>query len=74
MEKTLRVVMEKNTQLILGKDLFIKGFDKQLIGVKKNDEKSVGVTLPENYPQKEYANKKANFICKIVAVKKNQKK
>ena len=25
----------KNTQLILGKDLFIIGFDKQLIGVKK---------------------------------------
>ena len=25
----------KNTQIILGKDLFIKGFDKQLIGVKK---------------------------------------
>ena len=62
----------KNTQLILGKDLFIKGFDKQLIGVKKNDEKSVDVTLPENYPQKEYANKKANFICKIVEVKKSE--
>ena len=26
------------TQLILGKDLFIKGVDKQLIGVKKNDK------------------------------------
>ena len=25
----------KNTQLVLGKDLFLKGFDKQLIGVKK---------------------------------------
>ncbi|MDB9719030.1 trigger factor [Candidatus Pelagibacter sp.] len=62
----------KNTQLILGKDLFIKGFDKQLTGVKKNDEKSVDVTLPENYPQKEYANKKANFICKIVEVKKSE--
>ena len=62
----------KNTQLILGKDLFIKGFDKQLIGVKKNDEKSVDVTLPENYPQKEYANKKANFICKIIEVKKSE--
>ncbi|WP_415285219.1 trigger factor [Candidatus Pelagibacter sp. Uisw_130] len=62
----------KNTQLILGKDLFIKGFDKQLVGVKKNDEKSVDVTLPENYPQKEYANKKANFICKIVEVKKSE--
>ena len=62
----------KNTQLVLGKDLFIKGFDKQLIGVKKNDEKLVEATLPENYPQKEFANKKANFICKIMAVKKSQ--
>ena len=35
----------KNTQLILGKDLFIKGFDKQLIGVKKNEEKFVDVVL-----------------------------
>ncbi|MDC1139896.1 trigger factor [Candidatus Pelagibacter sp.] len=62
----------KNTQLILGKDLFIKGFDKQLIGVKKNDEKLVEAILPENYPQKEFAKKKANFICKIIAVKKSE--
>ena len=27
----------KNTQLELGKDLFIKGFDKQLVKAKKND-------------------------------------
>jgi trigger factor len=62
----------KNTQLVLGKDLFIKGFDKQLVGVKKNDEKSADVVLPENYPQKEFANKKANFVCKIIAVKKSE--
>jgi trigger factor len=62
----------KNTQLILGKDLFIKDFDKQLVGVKKNDEKSVEVVLPENYPQKEFAKKKANFVCKILAVKKSE--
>jgi len=62
----------KSTQLILGKDLFIKGFDKQLVGVQKNDEKSVDVTLPENYPQKEFAKKKANFVCKIIAVKKSE--
>ena len=60
----------KNTQLILGKDLFIKGFDKQLIGVKKDEEKSIEAILPENYPQKEYAKKKADFICKIIAIKK----
>ena len=62
----------KNTQLILGKDLFIKGFDKQLIGVKKNDEKLVEAILPENYPQKEFANKSAKFNCKIISVKKSE--
>ena len=59
----------KNTQLVLGKDLFIKGFDKQLEGVKKNDTKKVEVNLPENYPKKELINKKAIFNCKIISVK-----
>ena len=62
----------KNTQLIIGKDLFIKGFDKQLIGTKKNDKKIVEAILPENYPQKEFANKKAKFTCKILNVKKSE--
>jgi trigger factor len=62
----------KNTQLILGKDLFIKEFDKQLVGVKKNDERSVDAVLPENYPQKEFAKKNAKFICKIISVKKSE--
>ena len=60
----------KNTQIVLGKDLFIKGFDKELTGVKKNDLKIFEIMLPENYPQKEYANKKAEFECKILEVKK----
>ena len=60
----------KNTQIVLGKDLFIKGFDKQLLGVKKNQEREVLATLPENYPKKEYAKKKAIFKCKILNVKK----
>ena len=59
----------KNTQLTLGKDLFLKGFDKQLIGVKKDDEKIVEATLPENFPEKELVNKKAKFVCKILNVK-----
>jgi len=62
----------KNTQLVLGKDLFIKGFDKQLIGVKKNDKKLVEAVLPENYPQKEFANKLAKFHCEIISVKKSE--
>ena len=62
----------KNTQLELGKDLFIKGFDNQLIGVKKNDEKKVEVKLPETFPEKELVNKNATFICKILSVKKSE--
>mgnify|MGYP002525704374 CR=1 FL=1 len=49
----------KNTQIVLGKDLFIKGFDQQLTGAKKNQEKNVIVNLPENYPKKEFANKRS---------------
>ena len=60
----------KNTQLEIGKDLFIKGFDKNLLGVKKNDTKDIETTLPENYPQKDLSNKKAKFSCKILTVKK----
>tara|TARA_Y100000748_G_scaffold4256_1_gene3864 strand:+ start:1 stop:1419 length:1419 start_codon:yes stop_codon:yes gene_type:complete len=59
----------KNTQVTLGKDLFLKGFDKQLIGVKKDDEKVVEATLPENFSEKELINKKAKFNCKILNVK-----
>jgi len=60
----------QNTQIVLGKDLFLKGFDKQLLGVKKNQEKIISAILPENHPKKELANKKANFKCKILNVKK----
>ena len=68
-EKTFKGGEGKNTQLTLGKDLFLKGFDEQLIGVKKGDEKIVDATLPENFPEKEFINKKAKFMCKISAVK-----
>ena len=60
----------KGVQLELGKDLFLKGFDEQLIGVKKNDTKILDATLPTNHPKKELANKKTKFECKILNVKK----
>ncbi len=63
----------KNTQIVLGKDLFIKGFDKQLIGVKKGENKKIEVKLPENFPEKELVNKNAIFDCKINTIKKPEK-
>ena len=63
----------KNTRLEIGKDLFLKGFDTKLIGVKKEENKTIEVNLPENYPKKELANKKAKFECKIINVQKADK-
>ena len=60
----------KNLQVVLGRDLFIKGFDNQLIGVKKNENKIIKVKLPQNYPKKELANKMTEFYCKIGNLKK----
>jgi trigger factor len=62
----------KGVQLELGKDLFLKGFDSQLIGAKKDDVKIIESTLPANHPKKELANKKAKFQCKILNVKKHE--
>ena len=44
----------KGVQIELGKDLFLKGFDQQLVGVKKG-EKLVDAVLPANHPKKELA-------------------
>ena len=63
----------KNTQLEIGKDLFIQGFDKQLLKSKKGDEISVEVTLPKNFPKKELVGKKGIFKCKINSVKKTKR-
>ena len=43
-----------------------------MIGVKKDDEKIVEATLPENFPEKELVNKKAKFNCKILSVKQSE--
>ena len=61
----------KSVQIELGKDLFLKGFDNQLVGVKKGDKKLVNAVLPANHPKKELANKKTIFECKISSVKKS---
>ncbi len=62
-----------NLQIVLGKDLFIKNFDKQIIGLKKNQEKLVKVQLPDNYPKKELAGKYAEFKCKIINIQLAEK-
>ncbi len=61
----------KGVQIELGKNLFLKGFDDQLVGVKKGETKVVNAILPANHPKKELANKDTKFLCKISNIKKS---
>ena len=58
----------KDFPLVLGSNSFIPGFEDQLIGLKKNEEKVVKVTFPENYGNKDLSGKDAEFKCKIKEV------
>ncbi len=59
----------KGVQIELGKNLFLAGFDEQLVGSKKGETKMINAVLPQNHPKKELANKKTIFECKISNVK-----
>ena len=59
--------------LELGKDLFLKGFDNQLLNLKKKEKKKVKSNLPPNHPKKELANKETIFECEIINIKSPKK-
>ena len=60
----------KGVRLELGRNLFLEGFDEQLVGAKKDDTKIINAKLPANHPKKELSNKQAKFECKILNIKK----
>lgn len=51
--------------LILGSGQFIPGFEEQLIGVKKGEQKVVKTMFPELYQAKELAGKAAEFAVTV---------
>lgn len=58
----------ENFSLRLGSGQFIPGFEEQVIGMKKGDEKTIDVTFPENYGGVKLAGKPAQFKVKIHAI------
>ncbi len=58
--------------LVLGSGSFIPGFEEQLIGTVKDEEKDVIVTFPEQYHSADLAGKEAVFKCKVHEVKEEQ--
>lgn len=55
--------------LVIGSNQFIAGFEPQLIGMKKGEEKEIKVVFPEDYQAKELAGKEAVFKIKLNAIK-----
>ncbi len=56
--------------LVLGSGSFIPGFEEQLVGVSKGEEKQVEVSFPAEYQAPHLAGKAATFDCTIKDVKK----
>ncbi|MGE4472191.1 MAG: trigger factor [Sulfuricurvum sp.] len=58
----------ENFALRLGSGQFIPGFEDQVIGMKKDEEKTIDVTFPENYGGAKLAGKPAQFKIKVNAI------
>ncbi|MBT1074521.1 trigger factor [Geobacter grbiciae] len=56
-------------QLELGSGRFIPGFEDQLVGAKAGEQRTVEVTFPEEYGNKDLAGKVASFAVTVKEVK-----
>jgi trigger factor len=56
------------TTVLIGKEYFVEGFDKNLIGLKKGDKKEFSLVYPENHWRKNLAGKKVDFKIEIKEV------
>ena len=58
----------KDFSLNIGSGQFIPGFEEQMIGMKKGEEKLLKVTFPENYGGEQLAGKDAEFKVTLNAI------
>ncbi|MFA5961509.1 MAG: trigger factor [Parcubacteria group bacterium] len=62
----------KNHALVIGKEVFIPGFEDNLIGMNENEEKEFELSFPDSYHKKELAGKAAKFNVKMDLVQERQ--
>ncbi len=55
----------ENQELVIGSGRFIPGFEEQLIGMNKEEEKDITVTFPQQYHSEKLAGKEAVFHIKL---------
>ncbi len=59
----------ENFELRIGSGQFIPGFEEQLVGMKKGEEKTIKVTFPETYRNEKLAGKEVEFKIKLHDIK-----
>jgi trigger factor len=62
----------KNHPLILGRGVFIPGFEDNITGMSAGEEKTFELNFPEDYHQKDLAGKPAAFKVKMNLVQERQ--
>ncbi|HEX8974684.1 MAG TPA: trigger factor [Patescibacteria group bacterium] len=62
----------KNHPLILGRGVFIPGFEDQVIGMKAGEEKEFELKFPEDYHAEHLAGKPAQFEVKVNTVEERK--
>ena len=63
----------QNMPLELGSGMFIPGFEEQIVGMNKGEERDIHVTFPEDYRATELAGKEAVFHVKLNSLTRKEK-
>jgi trigger factor len=61
----LEGTVSKNHPMILGEKTFVPGFEENLVGMNKGEEKEFSVTFPTDYFHKPFQNKPVKFKVKL---------
>ena len=62
----------ENQSVEIGAKMFIPGFEEQVVGMKKGEEKDIAVTFPDGYHAKNMAGKEAVFHIKLHDIKEKE--
>ncbi|KKS25151.1 MAG: Trigger factor [Candidatus Yanofskybacteria bacterium GW2011_GWA1_44_21] len=64
--------ISKNHPVVLGGKSFMPGFEDNIIGMKKNEEKKFSLVAPADYYHKEIAGKKLDFTVNLNLIQKTE--
>ena len=62
----------KDLAVIIGKNYFVGGFDKELLGAKTGEERTFSLPFPEDHHQKNLAGKMVEFKVKVGSIFKRE--